>query len=171
MMPTLRHSVIFSVLLAGLLSACAPNPYVLQDRVYGAGKAPAALPSAPVVVKPPVSKPPANKPPVKQPQPTPQQDTAPEEEVSAIPPEAVEVLTPKVYPSSPAVQALVKQADAEAATGSLDKAADTIERALRIEADNPDLWMKLAKINEQQGNHEQAVSMVNKAQAYREQLN
>jgi TolA-binding protein len=166
MMPTLRHSVIFSVLLAGLLSACAPNPYILQDRVYGVGKAPAAMPSAPVVVKPPVSKPP-----VKQPQTTPQQDTAPEEEVSATPPEAVEVLTPKVYPSSPAVQALVKQADAEAAKGSLDKAADTIERALRIEADNPDLWMKLAKINEQQGNHEQAVSMVNKAQAYREQLN
>ncbi len=54
---------------------------------------------------------------------------------------------------------------------NLDKAADTLERALRMEADNPDLWMKLAKINEQQGKHDQAMSMVNKAQAYREQLN
>ncbi|MGB3915861.1 MAG: tetratricopeptide repeat protein, partial [Thiothrix litoralis] len=73
--------------------------------------------------------------------------------------------------SSPAVQALVKQADADVAKGNLDNAAGTLERALRIEADNPDLWMKLAKINEQQGKHDQAVSMVGKAQAYREQLN
>ncbi len=50
----------------------------------------------------------------------------------------------------------MKQADAEVAKGNLDKAADTLERALRIEADNPDLWMKLSQINAQQGNHEQA---------------
>jgi cytochrome c-type biogenesis protein CcmH/NrfG len=66
---------------------------------------------------------------------------------------------------------LIRTADAEAAKGSLDKAADTLERALRMEGDNPDLWMKLAKINEQQGKHDQALGMVSKAQAYREQLN
>lgn len=77
----------------------------------------------------------------------------------------------KTYKSSPAVQALVKQADAEITKGNFDGAAATIERALRIESDNPDLWLKLSVINERQGRHEQAASMANKAKFYREQLN
>ena len=65
----------------------------------------------------------------------------------------------------------MKTADTEAAAGNLDKAADTLERALRIESDNPDIWLKLAKINERQGNREQAANMLSKAKTYQEQLN
>jgi hypothetical protein len=184
MTPTPRNFAALSVLLVGFLSACSPNPTVLQDRVYGSratpapvntdrNKTPARVPS--VVVSTPtapaVSNVPLKKPVQTQ---TPPPIAAPVETVvmpSTPPPAPPEVLAPKVYPSSSAVQALVRTADAEAASGNLDKAADTLERALRIEADNPDLWMKLAKINEQQGKHDQALGMVSKAQAYREQLN
>ncbi|QTR44653.1 tetratricopeptide repeat protein [Thiothrix litoralis] len=178
-----RNTVILSVVLTGLLSACSPNPAVLQDRVYGSRAIPAPSPARTVPAKPVTSAPPKAAPaptvstvvinkPVQVPPPAPKQ--APPE-VIVVPEPAAQaapvVSSPKVYKSSPAVQALVKQADADVAKGNLDNAAGTLERALRIEADNPDLWMKLAKINEQQGKHDQAVSMVGKAQAYREQLN
>lgn len=166
MKPLFPTSSIASMLLAaGLLSACSPNPYVLQDRVYGSNR-PAAPPVTqapkPVVVAPaPVSRPSntvSNKP----------QATPPEVADTAQTEAEVLVVPPKAYQSSPAVQALMKQADAEMGKGKLDNAATLIERALRIESDNPDLWMKLSTINERQGNHEQAVSMANKANTYRE---
>ncbi len=176
MTPNSRYFVGIPVLLAGLLSACSPNPMVLQDRV-AAGRS--------VVVPPRATAPiPPEKPAM--PAPTlnsssevvipkkPAASVAPTEVVSIAPPpapEPVEVLTPKMYPSSPAVKALMKTADAEAASGNLDKAADTLERALRIESDNPDIWLKLAKINERQGNREQAANMLSKAKIYQEQLN
>ncbi|SEA66857.1 TPR repeat-containing protein [Thiothrix caldifontis] len=176
-----RYSLAFAALLTMLLSACSPNPTVLQDRVYGSRSVvipPKVVKQAPVNVPAP-SKPkpsaspvitqsaPVSKPVISHP-PTP---VVKPEDTSAAAPEVVEVLTPKVYPSSPAVKALMKAADSEVAKGNLDKAADTLERALRIEADNPDLWMKLATINERQGNHDQAVNMLSKAKAYQEQLN
>lgn len=82
----------------------------------------------------------------------------------------VSVATPKVYKSSSAVKSLVGQADAEADKGELDKAIETVERALRIESDNPDLWVKLAKLHERQGNHQQAIAMLEKARYYQELL-
>lgn len=171
-----RYFVGIPVLLAGLLSACSPNPMVLQDRV-AAGRSVVVLPraTAPIPPEKPVM-----------PAPTlnsssevvipkkPAASVAPTEVISSAPPpapEPVEVLTPKMYPSSPAVKALMKTADAEAASGNLDKAADTLERALRIESDNPDIWLKLAKINERQGNREQAANMLSKAKIYQERLN
>ncbi|MDQ5768846.1 tetratricopeptide repeat protein [Thiothrix subterranea] len=175
-----RYFVGIPVALAGLLSACSPNPMVLQDRVSTV---------RPVVVPPRVSTPaPAVKPELNSssevvipkkpvvsvaPKPKPVAPVVPTEVISAAPPvpEPVEVLTPKAYPSSPAVKALMKTADAEAVAGNFDKAADTLERALRIESDNPDIWLKLAKINERQGNREQAANMLSKAKTYQEQLN
>lgn len=181
-----------SIVLTGLLSACSPNPMVLPERVYGSTAIPAAPPATPVTVvprtpaapRPPVmvtpnarteavvipdtsvtfsnKKPPKPKAPVpKIPAPT----ETPVQQVPATPP------TPRVYQASPAVQALMRQADTEAASGSLTKAAETIERALRIEADNPALWLRLSKLNEQQGNQQQAASMAEKAKYYQELLN
>jgi Tfp pilus assembly protein PilF len=179
-----RYSLAFAALLAMLLSACSPNPTVLQDRVYGSRSVvipPKVVKQNPVSVPAP-SKPkpsaspvitqsaPVSKPVISHPATLPAPIVKPED-TSATAPEVVEVLTPKVYPSSPAVKALMKAADSEMAKGNLDKAADTLERALRIEADNPDLWMKLATINERQGKHDQAVNMLSKAKAYQEQLN
>lgn len=180
MTPNPRYFIGIPVVLAGLLSACSPNPMVLQDRVSAV---------RPVVVPPSVSIPvPTTKPALNSSSEVviPQKPAAsaavlkpaapavPTEVISAAPsvPESVEVLTPpKAYTSSPAVKALMKTADAEAANGNLDKAADTLERALRIESDNPDIWLKLAKINERQGNREQAANMLSKAKTYQEQLN
>ncbi len=177
MTPNSRYFVGIPVLLAGLLSACSPNPMVLQDRV-AAGRSVVVPPRATIPIppkKPAMPAPTLNSSsevvvPKKQ-----AASVAPTEVVSTAPPppapEPVAVLTPKVYPSSPAVKALMKTADAEAASGNLDKAADTLERALRIEFDNPDIWLKLAKINERQGNREQATNMLSKAKIYQEQLN
>ena len=181
---TLRPSIALSFVLVSILSACSPNPTVLQDRVYGSRAVPAPAPApvqkkptaaAKVVVPPKVVAAPATQPSkviTHQPMQTPPPVPVAVEEPTVAPPVVEQVaVTPKAYASSPAVQALIRTADAEAARGSLDKAADTLERALRMEGDNPDLWMKLAKINEQQGKHDQALGMVSKAQAYREQLN
>ena len=196
MQPTKLYSVIAGqLLIVGLLSACAPNPAVLQDRVY---TAPPAPPAPPARVTRPV-------PPRVIPMPTPEVSIpaspakkAPQSRYpSAVPgkkttkpkstpapieaPKVVEtpketenkpvVTTPKAYKSSSAVQGLVKRAESEAAEGKLAAATDTIERALRIESDNPDLWMKLSKLNEQQGNTQQAQSMAAKARYYQELLN
>lgn len=175
MTPNPRYFVGIPVLLAGLLSACSPSPMVLQDRV-SAGRAVVVPPRASAPVSPAKPATPA---------PTlnssssevviPSKPAASTEVVNGAPPDSaparVEVLTPKAYPSSPAVKALMKTADAEATGGNLDKAADTLERALRIESDNPDIWLKLAKINERQGNREQAANMLSKAKTYQEQLN
>ncbi|OQX13149.1 MAG: hypothetical protein BWK73_12850 [Thiothrix lacustris] len=178
MTPNSRYFAGIPVVLAGLLSACSPNPMVLQDRVSVRPVVPPrvsmptpppkpALNSSSEVVIPP-------KPAVSAaPKPKPAAPVAPTEVMTATPsaPEPIKVLAPKAYPSSPAVKALMKTADAEAAGGNLDKAADTLERALRIESDNPDIWLKLAKINERQGNREQATNMLSRAKTYQEQLN
>lgn len=176
-----RYVVGIPVALAGLLSACSPNPTVLQDRV--AARYPVTPPR--VSTPRPSTKPVLNsssevvippKPVVSAaPKPTPVAPVAPivsTEVVNATPspPEPVTVKAPKVYSSSPAVKALMKMADAEIAAGNLDKAADSLERALRIEPDNPDIWLKLATINERQGNREQAANMLSKAKTYQEQL-
>ena len=95
-------------------------------------------------------------------------DEAQEPEVLDVQQEAVRK---KKYDSSPAARALIKQADTEIGMGKLATATATIERALRIEPENPDLWMKLSELHKRQGNNEQAASMADKAVYYQEQLN
>ncbi|MEB4591954.1 hypothetical protein VSS37_13255 [Candidatus Thiothrix sp. Deng01] len=177
MTPRFRNSFAASLVAASLLSACSPNPYVLQDRVYGSTPAPVTpvAPPGPSVSKPAIPSSTSTKAKNKKSVPSKQKEitrpeivTTPQKEVEAVPETPV---TPKAYQSSPAVQSLVKQADSALAIGDMDKAASTIERALRIESDNPDLWMKLSAINESQGHHEQAASMADKAKVYQEQLN
>lgn len=179
------------MLAASLLSACAPNPSVLQDNVYGRyPQQPqpypyARTPAAPV--RPPLSTSsthnigtPYNRPMPRPPVvPPPQVDTtdAMSSDAAVVVPDAIGPETPqparppKKYDSSPAARALLKQANAEATDGKLADAAATIERALRIEPDNPDLWLKLSDLNKRQGNAQQAASMASKAQYYQELLN
>jgi len=47
---------------------------------------------------------------------------------------------------SPATRSLVTQAQSLAAHGDLDGASSTLDRALRIEPNNPLLWIELAKL-------------------------
>ncbi|MGA9033178.1 MAG: tetratricopeptide repeat protein [Sulfuricaulis sp.] len=55
-----------------------------------------------------------------------------------------------------AVIALADAGRADAANGKLDAAAESFERALRIEPRNPALWHELAKLRLQQGQYQQA---------------
>lgn len=65
--------------------------------------------------------------------------------------------------NSPAVAVLLKQANNELSVGKADRAATTLERALRIAPNDANLWLRLAEVNEQLGNKSQASSMARKA--------
>lgn len=58
---------------------------------------------------------------------------------------------------------LVAQAQAQLNAGDAMLAAATLERALRIEPDNPLLWIELAKIREASGDSVQAENLARKA--------
>lgn len=52
--------------------------------------------------------------------------------------------------ASPALLALMQEAEAESASGNLDNAAAALERAIRIQPSNAVLWQKLAEVRLQQ---------------------
>lgn len=62
-----------------------------------------------------------------------------------------------------ASRALVSQAQTQMATKNYIVAASSIERALRIEPDNPLLWIELGKVRFAEGNYVQAENMARKA--------
>ncbi len=63
----------------------------------------------------------------------------------------------------PTVQALVNQADEQRAAGQLDRAAATLERAIRIVNDDPLPWLRLAEIRFEQGNFIQAENLARRS--------
>ncbi|MCK5902064.1 MAG: tetratricopeptide repeat protein [Cocleimonas sp.] len=65
--------------------------------------------------------------------------------------------------SSPAVQALLVQAYADAKLGRRDAAMSKLERGLRIEPQNPKLWYQLAELHYAAGDYQQAITMAKKA--------
>lgn len=65
----------------------------------------------------------------------------------------------------PAAIALLGQARAQATAGEFAAAGATLERALRIEPENPLLWVELGRLQLQQGNPAQADGMGRKALA------
>jgi tetratricopeptide (TPR) repeat protein len=69
------------------------------------------------------------------------------------------------YRLGAAASALVAQAHAQASGGAFDAAGATLERALRIEPDNPLLWVELGRLQLQEGNAGQADGMGRKALA------
>jgi Flp pilus assembly protein TadD len=64
---------------------------------------------------------------------------------------------------SPASRALVAQAQAQRKRGDLPGASVSLDRALRIEPNNPLLWIELGRLRMDQGNFPQAESMGRKA--------
>ncbi|QJD29776.1 tetratricopeptide repeat protein [Methylococcus geothermalis] len=56
----------------------------------------------------------------------------------------------KLPAPTPAVAALLSDADKAQAAGQLDNAAATLERAIRMQPRNPDLWYRLAAIRMEQ---------------------
>jgi tetratricopeptide (TPR) repeat protein len=85
------------------------------------------------------------------------------------PPTTVEEPQPLPEPAprepvlSPASRALVGQAQAQLSSKNFGVAASSIERALRIEPDNPLLWIELGKVRQAEGNYVQAENMGRKA--------
>jgi hypothetical protein len=72
---------------------------------------------------------------------------------------------PRTPPATltPASKALVGQAQAQRKKGDLPGATASLERALRIEPNNPLLWIELGRLRMDQRNYPQAESMGRKA--------
>lgn len=69
--------------------------------------------------------------------------------------------TPPAY--HPAGSALVTQARREAAGGNAERAGATLERALRVDAGNPWIWIELARLRLDAGQRSAAEGMARKA--------
>ena len=126
-------------LTASLLSACS---LVHQAQPGPNGPSSAPEPSTPT-----------QEPGTAQPQPAP--PSTPE------PPRA----PPKQFKLSPATASLVAQAHKQEAAAAYEPAAATIERALRIEPENPLLWIELGQVRLSENNAAQANGMGHKALA------
>jgi hypothetical protein len=134
---TWQQQISWMVVTAIALSACAvPEPY----------RAPA--PPAPI--------PPSQE----QPPPIETRPAPPPEQVAPPQPLPPVVREPTL---SAASRALVGQAQTQLATKNFPVAASSIERALRIEPDNPLLWIELGKVRQAEGNYVQAENMARKA--------
>ena len=70
---------------------------------------------------------------------------------------------PRQFHLGTAATALVAQAHTEAAGGDYGQAAATLERALRIEPDNPLLWIELGRVRLGENNPTQADALARKA--------
>lgn len=85
-----------------------------------------------------------------------------------LPPQPVPPSTqpqPKQFRLGPASSALVAQAQSQSAAGNHALAVATLERALRIEPDNPLVWIELARVHQAEGNHARADGLARKALA------
>ena len=86
-----------------------------------------------------------------------------EERSEELPPAELSVQQSREQTSSPAVVALLDDADKYATTGKKQEAVASIERALRIEPKNPLVWHKLGQVRLQEGNWDQAIAMAKKS--------
>src|SRR3972149_315140 len=86
-----------------------------------------------------------------------------EERSEELPPAELSVQQSREQTSSPAVVALLDDADKYATTGKKQEAVASIERALRIDPKNPLLWHKLGQVRLQEGNWDQAIAMAKKS--------
>ena len=90
--------------------------------------------------------------------------------IEAPPPQIIQP-TPRERPRrpaatlSPASRALVTQAEAQRKKGDLPGASVTLDRAMRIEPNNPLLWIEMGRLRMDQRNYPQAESMGRKALA------
>lgn len=105
------------------------------------------------------------------PAPVPPSQTEPPVETRPVPPTEQPSEVPEPLPApvvreptlSAASRALVNQAQIQLKSKNYPVAASSIERALRIEPDNPLLWIELGKVRQAEGNYVQAENMGRKA--------
>jgi len=90
-------------------------------------------------------------------------DSKTEPPSSAAPAEALPIAPTRSYTLNAASTALVAQAHAQLASRNFINAASTIERALRIEPNNPLLWLEYAQVRLNEQSFFQAESLARKA--------
>ena len=97
--------------------------------------------------------------------PTDTQQPAPEQAIEAPTPAQIPRERPRTAPATlaPASRALVSQAQAQRKKGDLPGATVSLERALRIEPNNPLLWIEMGRLRMDQRNYPQAENMGRKA--------
>ena len=141
--------------LVALTGGCAIEPFQKGGGKTGAGQAQSSqrpAGSGPVLTAPPEVEPPS-----------------PEVEptVEAPPPPPLPRERPKAAAAtlSPASKALVSQAQAQRRKGDLPGATVSLDRALRIEPNNPLLWIEMGRLRMDQRNYPQAENMGRKALA------
>jgi len=141
-----RHALILSLLVATAGCSTAQPLIVTAPRPAPAPRAPAPAQDAePARLPPPPRDAGLPMPPAEAPVPAPQVPAEP-------PPQA-----------APASLALLEQSRGQRAAGSLAAAASSIERALRIDPNNPELWLELGEIKLEDGDPLQAEQMARKA--------
>lgn len=148
-----NHSVRTSLRLAAQLcalavicSACAlPEPY--RPPAPSPAPSPGGTPNVPSGPQPTTTQPGPPPPPATQTIPVPE-------------PTAPVVREPVLGPAS---TSLVAQAQKQMAARNYPLASASIERALRIEPENPLLWIELAKVRQAEGNYPQAEALARRA--------
>lgn len=115
------------------------------------------------LVGPPVSAPRSPPPQSGTPQPAPQTPTPPAQPPAPVPPPPAPPAPTREFHLSAASAALVKQGRAQSLKGEYPSAIATLERALRIEPDNPLVWLELGQVHLSAKNPQQAESMARKA--------
>ncbi len=138
--PTL---LFMAVLCAGLSGCAATGGAPVQDR---------AAETAPPVEEPTVSV-------------MALPETAGENRAEPLPENTAPQMTPSDATPAPssAVVALLDNADQQSKSGRLDAAAAALERALRLEPRNAEVWGRLAEIRLRQGQLDQAASLAAKS--------
>jgi predicted Zn-dependent protease len=95
---------------------------------------------------------------------SPQAITAPLQTIAPPESKSIEQTAPVVASQSPAVVALLSEADKSSSSGNLNGAVATVERALRIEPRNPELVYKLAELRLEQSKPRLAENLAKKAE-------
>jgi len=111
----------------------------------------------------PALPPPAQRPPTETPAGSAQPAVPPA--ATTAPAERSPTTPPKQFRLGPATTALVAQAQRQAGSGDYGPAAATLERAERIEPDNPLVWIELGRVHLSEGNAGQADALGRKALA------
>jgi tetratricopeptide (TPR) repeat protein len=144
--------------VAVVTGGCAIEPFQKEgDKPAGAQGQSAARPAG----SGPVLPAPAQPPPVEESPP----DAEPVVEEPPPPPPPRERPKAAAATLSPASKALVSQAQAQRKKGDLPGATVSLDRALRIEPNNPLLWIEMGRLRMDQQNYPQAENMGRKALA------
>ena len=146
----LRHALVIAG-IAFALSGCSPFQKG-EPRAPAASTTPRPDTGSTPVIKsgPDITPPLAGEPEIAAPTPTPLPKERPKVPAATL---------------SPASKALVSQAQAQRRKGDLPGATVTLERALRIEPNNPLLWIEMGRLRMDQRNYAQAEAMGRKALA------